>query len=557
MIMGVRKTCNKIPIIYAFCLALSFVCITINSKFSFLYTYHDVGDVQCFITVARCMLRGDVLYRDVYENKGPLHYFLYYIGIGTTGGSTIGVYVIEIILFSVFLFAVYRTIELFCKYSGLNYVLTTVIGVCATVRQAFGAGGECEELTLPFVAIALYFALKENTGEIFAQFRKKAEVVKRVTAEKNSKKVIESAVIGLSFSIVFWSKYTITGVFAGYVFAVLLIGLINKDAKYIAQRALGFTIGAIMGTIPVIIYFDVNNAFSDLWEAYFYNLIFKYIQNDYGETDFWQNLSSLSRPWLIIAMIGVIAATKQTLKKEGKIYAVMMTLLSLIGLSIGKVWGYVHESVVPFGVLVCVGIVGIIERILCAEKIRTGLMNQWEKFKVRLDGEMEEKQKLKNGLHKLFVEDKPVIAYVFIIMLVMYAAYVSFTVTPYYDAIGAEPKAFAIIRVSEKLKELVPKEPVILNFTSVDTGLYSLTDTYPPDKFFCRYNLFTPREMGYYEKYLETGKADFVMAYKPIDDLEEYGYELYYKEENVPKMDSMLAMPTWSYYLYVREDLIH
>ena len=89
---------TKIPILGAFCLILAFFCITINSKFSFLYTYHDVGDVHCFITVARCMLRGDVLYRDVYEHKGPLHYFLYYAGIGAAGGSTIGVYVIEIII---------------------------------------------------------------------------------------------------------------------------------------------------------------------------------------------------------------------------------------------------------------------------------------------------------------------------------------------------------------------------------------------------------------------------------------------------------------------------
>ncbi len=547
---------TKIPILGAFCLILAFFCITINSKFSFLYTFHDVGDVHCFITVARCMLRGDVLYRDVYEHKGPFHYFLYYAGIGATGGSTIGVYVIEIILFAVFLFAVYKTIELFSKHSILNYAITTTIGVWATVRGAFCAGGECEELMLPFVAITIYYALKESAGEFFAPFWERTEASQQTPAEKSTKAITESAIIGLCFAIVFWSKYTITGVFAGYVLAVLIIGIVNKDAKYVARRALGFAIGTIAGTIPVIIYFGVHRAFADLWETYFYNLIFKYSQNDYGETDFIQNIKSMVSPWLIVALIGVIIAPKNILRKEGKIYAVLMTAVSLVGLSVSKVWGYVRESVVPFGVLVFVGILGIVGRLLCSEKVRIGLKNLWVKTKGRLAKELEEKQKLKTRLHKMFVEKKAATTRAFLVIMVLYAAYFSYTVTPYYDAIGAEPKDFAIIRVSEKVKELVPENPVILNFTSLDTGLYYLTDTYPPDKYFCRYNLFTPREMGYYEKYLETGKADFVMAYKPIDDLEEYGYSLCYEEEDVPEMDGTITLSQRSYYLYARDELI-
>ena len=196
--MGMRKLRNKLLGIYTFCLTLSFVCITISSKFSFLYAFHDVSDVQCFITVARCMLRGNVLYRDVYEHKGPLHYFLYYAGMGITSGSTIGIYVIETILFSVFLFAVYKTIELFCKYSILNYAITTLIGVWATVRSAFCGGGQCEELTLPFIALALYFTLREYAGDLFSPFRDK----ETNDNNHNGPKVWHgAAAIGLCFAV--------------------------------------------------------------------------------------------------------------------------------------------------------------------------------------------------------------------------------------------------------------------------------------------------------------------------------------------------------------------
>ena len=106
------------------------------------------------------------------------------------------------------------------------------------------------------------------------------------------------------------------------------------------------------------------------------------------------------------------------------------------------------------------------------------------------------------------------------------------------------------------MRELVPDNPMIVCFTSLDPGLYYLTDTYPPDKYFCRYNLFTPRELGYYEKYIETGKTDFVIAYTHVDDLEEYGYELYYEEHDVPKMDGAMTINTLSYYLLKMADCV-
>ena len=60
------KKDNKLFLIF-FCIILATILIAVNSMNSFLYKFNQSTDVHCFVTTARCMLRGDVLYKDVYE----------------------------------------------------------------------------------------------------------------------------------------------------------------------------------------------------------------------------------------------------------------------------------------------------------------------------------------------------------------------------------------------------------------------------------------------------------------------------------------------------------
>ena len=50
------------------------VTITVFSKSSPLYPLNDWVDANCFLTTGKALLSGQVLYRDVYEQKGPLLY---------------------------------------------------------------------------------------------------------------------------------------------------------------------------------------------------------------------------------------------------------------------------------------------------------------------------------------------------------------------------------------------------------------------------------------------------------------------------------------------------
>ena len=66
---------------FLFAALAAVLSLTVCTKSSFLYPLNDWVDVHCYFTVGRGILHGMVPYRDLYEQKGPLVYFLYYIHI--------------------------------------------------------------------------------------------------------------------------------------------------------------------------------------------------------------------------------------------------------------------------------------------------------------------------------------------------------------------------------------------------------------------------------------------------------------------------------------------
>jgi hypothetical protein len=56
---------------------LSFLLMMICTRSSFLYPMNNWDDVNSYFTMGKGMMNGLVIYRDLYEQKGPYLYFLY------------------------------------------------------------------------------------------------------------------------------------------------------------------------------------------------------------------------------------------------------------------------------------------------------------------------------------------------------------------------------------------------------------------------------------------------------------------------------------------------
>ena len=109
--INARKT-NRTLLRMRFAPLASLAVLTVCSKNSFVYPMNDWVDVNCFFTVGRGITHGLIPYRDLYDPKGPLLYFVYALAALISEHSFLGVFVIETLLFALLLFIGGRIAEL-------------------------------------------------------------------------------------------------------------------------------------------------------------------------------------------------------------------------------------------------------------------------------------------------------------------------------------------------------------------------------------------------------------------------------------------------------------
>lgn len=292
---GEKKTCIFLGI---FALVLSVLFLGICSKSSPLYPLNDWVDVNCFFTMGRSMLHGKVLYRDLYEQKGPVLYFVYALAALISEHTFWGVFALEVITFALFLYFSGRLAMVYVKGRLGAPAVMLATAALVPVSTAFAHGCGAEEMHLFFLTFALW--------QMLAAARKKEEVP-----------AFAAALIGAGFASALFSKYTFCGFYAGIVLAVPVVYFTSgiKPGRFF--RSVGFFLAGFAGvTAVVLLYFAANGALKDLWEVYFYNNITLYPMEAEGSrlTVIWQclqgtwysNLSSYSRLlaaagiWLVI-----------------------------------------------------------------------------------------------------------------------------------------------------------------------------------------------------------------------------------------------------------------
>ena len=144
----------------ACCAAMAALMLLFTSQCSPLYPINVWGDANCLLTVGRVMKRGGVLYRDIYEQKGPLLYLIHAAAACLSDTSFSGVYLMEIPALTAALYAAYRLMRL---RAGSAFALgaAAVFGALATTGGSFMRGDSAEEFCLPLLTAALAIAYAE------------------------------------------------------------------------------------------------------------------------------------------------------------------------------------------------------------------------------------------------------------------------------------------------------------------------------------------------------------------------------------------------------------
>ncbi len=245
-------------ILYLYCLGLAALFLAICSKSSPLYPFNDWYDANGFLTMGKGILDGLVPYRDLYEQKGPLLYFLHSICALIPGTHFLGVYFLETACLSVFLFYAARLLALYIPQNAC-YFLLPILTALLLSSESFCQGDSVEELCAPLVMLLLYYSIRS-----FAPGGSGVFSYRFLLAQ------------GILAGCIFWMKYTLLGLHFAFMAFLFFYCLSQKAYARGLKSCLVFLLGMFLPSALILLFFAAHHALGDLWQVYFYNNMFLY-----------------------------------------------------------------------------------------------------------------------------------------------------------------------------------------------------------------------------------------------------------------------------------------
>jgi hypothetical protein len=236
---------NKVEtFIYAglFCLAL-YVCLaSCLNPFGLKNIDHDTS---VFLTIAQGITRGQVPFRDFYDNKGPLLYLISAPGFAL--GRFTGVWITELIFMCISVFFAYKTALFF---GSRTFAFTGVALSFIIFQSFFYEVAGTEEYSLPFMIISMY---------IFTKY---------YFTDKNIP-LLEIIILGFCFASSVLIRINMFPLWLGFCAVIFIETIIKRDFSGLVKYILMFCIGISIITIPVILYLKTNNAITDFIQQNF------------------------------------------------------------------------------------------------------------------------------------------------------------------------------------------------------------------------------------------------------------------------------------------------
>lgn len=252
------RTRVRIPALTALlALISSALMLLFASKCSPLYPLNDWPDANVFLSAGKGMLEGRVMFRDLYDHKGPLLFLLHALCALISFDSFLGVWLMEILFFAAFLVIAQRLIALYAGDRAALLVMP-LLGLMLLCSISFQMGDSAEELALPMMLYPVYrlmYALRKDGG--------------RTTRW-------QLGVTGFLLGCVFWLKFTLVGIPAAVCLMLAWLGLkregIPGALKDIGWMLLGFA----ASTLPWVVQYTLQSGLAAMLKTYLYDNLFLY-----------------------------------------------------------------------------------------------------------------------------------------------------------------------------------------------------------------------------------------------------------------------------------------
>lgn len=439
------------------CALLAAAALFLCSKSSPLFVLNDWMDANIFFTMGKSMFEGKVLYRDVFDHKGPVLYLLYGLGWLLDHTGFTGVWLLEVAAFACFLFFSLRTVSLFLP-APLCPAWAAVPAAVIAASRAFSHGGSAEEFLLPFLAAALYCLLRAlQTGRQVPLWAV----------------CIQGALAGCAL----WLKYTVLGFYLAWVLVLTVWYVRHGWQRALAQSCGAYLGGVALATLPWAVYFGAHGALPDWFTVYFYDNLFLYSGSG-GPLDFVRHLWWAVRDALPGMGLFLLFLVWAAFRRRRVAAAVCVLAAGLAGTSL--MGGYL----VYYGLVLAVfAPLGLVPLALLAARVRAP---RWGRMAAPW-------------------------------ALVLAGAAFCWFLSPNRALRGRAPESLPQMRFAARI--IAGEDPSLLNYGTLDGGFYTAAGVLPPARYFCVTNMPLEGQWEEQNALLENGAVEYAVAL--VGDLEQ------------------------------------
>lgn len=513
---------------------ISFLLMLLLTRSSFLYPYNNWDDSNSYFSMGKSMFHGILIYRDIFDQKGPYLYFLYGLCSLVSGTTFRGVFLMEILLGAADLLLIGRILKLFCRPQTAAF-LSPILLACMCASKSFYWGGCAEEICLPFLLFPLYVLLRT------LQHSRRAEFSPR-----------DVFLSGLCCGFVFCVKFTLMGFFLGFALSVILT---CRSFREFARLAGWFLLGTLLPFVPWVIYFGITGGLDDWYRVYIYTNVFLY--SDFGANSHGasasQKIYDLAKLlyWLILDnlqyFIFVIAGLLWMLLRKGASFAeriapALMFALTFLFIYIGGAHlPYYAFPLTAFAVTGMAGAGVLLDRIAARVVLQKS---------IPADGARKAGSSRRTAGNIMLVT-----AGILLSLVISYA--VIFRCSWNMDYLGTPKDQIFLTSFTEDINKdreagIVDKDlTTLLNIGCLDSGLYTTTGIYPTCYWFQTQTLPGGEVDREQLSYILEGRTDYIVA---RDSYPEAIFEHY---EQIDEFHQTLQPQDFTYYLFRKKTEIH
>ena len=229
---------------------LAFIVMLFYTRSSPLFFTNNWVDSNAYMTVGKGIVHGLTPYKDLFEQKGPLLYFLHALAYIIYPNTFFGIYIFESIAMAINMIIFYKIAKLFIN-KHFAYLLSFFLPVILLNSTYFFSGDSAEEFAIPCVMFLIYSVLSKINNHEFS-FTKSTLFIH-----------------GALLAFVFWTKYSLSGAWIGFFLFYGLYLLWLKQFRTLLKTIMYSFAGFFVITLPMLVYFGINHAICDLYEVYF------------------------------------------------------------------------------------------------------------------------------------------------------------------------------------------------------------------------------------------------------------------------------------------------